>query len=286
VGVFAGNFNGTGLPDLILITGSYDETRLLILRDAGAAGSEERILKGEPGKAVVADFNGDGLDDIVFAGTTTRDNSGNATYRGPSVLARRSTSSFHEPLYLAEDLAGASDLAAGDLNGDGKADLVLASLDSGTVSYVEAGDAVSWPGFNDWASSKGVIDPAGDPDGDGATNFQEYIAGREPGAYEAAGASQGRPGEPPVLRIDQPRPYQFMLHARHPRPVGTLAGAVEVVLEHSSDLREWTPVTGREQRVQSVERPGWEVIQWDFQIYRETEGQQDFYRFRAASTSG
>ncbi len=94
-----------------------------------------------------------------------------------------------------------------------------------------------------WEQAFGVSDPNGDPDGDGATNLQEYLAGTDP--LDATSV-------PPVNPVD------LGLVARFPgagAPAGTFCEiawqvtSATVVLETTEDLNDpssWVPAAGTE----------------------------------------
>lgn len=94
-----------------------------------------------------------------------------------------------------------------------------------------------------WEQAFGVTDPQGDPDGDGATNLQEYLAGTDP--LDAASVPPANPG-----RVD--------LVARSPgvgAPDGTVceiawpASVTKVLLESTEDIgnpASWSGAMGLE----------------------------------------
>lgn len=69
----------------------------------------------------VADINGDGLDDLVLWGLLS-----SGTAYGVEVIPQRADGSFGPSRQIAADFCGgANSIAAGDVNGDGRTDLVL-----------------------------------------------------------------------------------------------------------------------------------------------------------------
>jgi hypothetical protein len=177
----AGDFNGDGLADLIVgaygadTIGSYSGASYVVFGKAHfdatfkvskLDGNKGFKIKGEAAGdrsgwsvASAGDFNGDGFDDVIvgakFAGP-------NGTSSGASYVVFGAASGFGATLNLANldgnngfkingeaayDIAGWSVSSAGDVNGDGFADLMVGAPDSGAggtlsgASYVIFGSA-------------------------------------------------------------------------------------------------------------------------------------------------
>ena len=295
VGIAAGNFGGSGLPDLAIITnttagaeGNYQRLlRIRIVRGGENSVTQTSTLPGSALLFVAADFNGDGLDDLVYETPTTTDLLGNTVWSdGCRILARKDHVSFHQPAIISSEVSFSDALAAADLNGDGKADLVQGSSATGQVFYLESTAADSLPTFAAWAATNGVSGDDVDSDGDGATDYHEYLTGRNPRVGETAPTSTGGPGEVPVIRVlrntDFPIDTVFNVHAVHPLPVDLPQGVAKAVFEESYDLRTWTPVPVLPKMTLIEAMPGWQECSWD--LLNQTlphDGSGRFYRLRA-----
>ncbi len=116
----AGDFNGDGKPDLV--RNSFDGVDVLIGNGDGTFRPAARpILAGLGfGPVVVADFNGDGYLDIAAAGNLGVNC---FCYSGDlAVLLGNGDGTFRPPTRYSDF---GSPVAVGDINGDGKPDLVL-----------------------------------------------------------------------------------------------------------------------------------------------------------------
>lgn len=295
VGVVAGNFDGVGQSDIAILTNTFagvEENyrqllKIRIVRGGESAVSQVSTFSGSAGLFVAADFSGDGLDDLVYDALPTTDMLGNVVFSdGCRILARKNSVSFHEPAIISTRVSFTDALAAADLNGDGMADLIQGSISTGQVFYVESTVVDSLPTFAEWAAMNGVSGEDVDTDGDGATDYHEYLTGRNPKVAEAPVGSTGSPGEVPVIHVLRNEGYAFdaifNVHAAHSLPVNLPHGTAKVALEESYDLRIWTPVSSLPKTTLIETRPGWQQLSWDlFNQFLPEERQGRFYRFRA-----
>jgi hypothetical protein len=136
----AGDFNGDGLPDLLFTTESDAFPAQVGVIFGGANGTLQSPLiypvGPMPGPPVLADFNGDGVLDMVIAAFGTGGNL--------SVLLGNGDGSF-QPAVTIPGAAGARFVAVGDFNGDGKPDLVtsfvnLSNFTTNLVVFLGNGD--------------------------------------------------------------------------------------------------------------------------------------------------
>ena len=181
VRVAVGDVNGDGMDDIITGAGAgasghvkvIDGTRL------GAKGSQLMSFTAYPGffrngiYVAVGDVNGDGKDDIIVS----PDAGGSQpvrVYDGSSGALLKSFYAFDR------SYTGGVTVAAGDLDGDGRDDIITGAAINGHVKVfdgvtgAEIRSFLAFPGFNG-----GVSVAAGDVNGDG---IADVIVGAGPGA--------------------------------------------------------------------------------------------------------
>jgi hypothetical protein len=129
--VVVADLNGDGVPDLVVVNhvGSFSAGSVSVLLGNGD-GTFQPAIKYDvgtgPSSVAVADFNGDGIPDLVV----TNYNGNNV-----SVLLGNGDGTFQSPVNFDTGMNPDS-VAVGDFNGDGNTDLVVANRNSRTVSVL------------------------------------------------------------------------------------------------------------------------------------------------------
>src|SRR5271163_1992819 len=128
--VLTADFNGDGIPDLVILGGAIS---VLLGNGDGtftAAPSPSAFL---PGAIAVGDFNGDGIPDLAVAPALDEGNSEVLLGNGDGTFTIANGS-----FGIGNGTATSNSIAAADFNGDGKLDLVetCASLDDGPCNLL------------------------------------------------------------------------------------------------------------------------------------------------------
>lgn len=163
LGIAIGDFNEDGKIDLVIadhVTGN----NVTVLLGDGAGGFT--AATGSPFAATllpkslaVADFNGDGIADLVVGGS------------GARVMLGSGTGSFAVPGFTGPSGGiTTSTVAVGDFNGDGTADAISTSPDSASSISLWSGPVVGFSGNQIPGASLGPGLAVGDLNGDGKTD--------------------------------------------------------------------------------------------------------------------
>lgn len=267
-GLLRADMNGDGLADLVAMTSGVDlieETVITVAESLGSGPINRISFPFSCGKVTAGDFDADGRDELVLGGSLHFDALGNPALESAMLLVRTSADGkLSAPVVVSESQLAPSDFLVDDTNADGRPDLVVASEIGGTISVFLNEAAPSWPGYAAWAAANGLAQDSmsTDPDHDGRDNLEEYAAGTDPMLPELPTAAMGLPGTPPLLSIGSNSWGWPELRARHQRPKELAAGKLEVALERSTDMRNWSPVEHEPSISWDPDHPGWEIRDW------------------------
>jgi Bacterial Ig-like domain (group 3)/FG-GAP-like repeat/HYDIN/CFA65/VesB-like, Ig-like domain/Abnormal spindle-like microcephaly-assoc'd, ASPM-SPD-2-Hydin len=187
--VAIGDFNGDHIPDLAVANFGSNDVSVLIGNGDGTFQAPVSYAAGpEPGVVAVGDFNGDGKLDIA-AGNTNNFMPGGSV----SILLGNGDGTFQAAVNYSS--SSPYDMAVGDLNGDGKLDIVVANHGAQVSVLLGNGDGTFQAAVNYAAGSNPQGVAIGDFNGDGkkdlavsnkVTNNLSILLGNGDGTFQTA----------------------------------------------------------------------------------------------------
>jgi FG-GAP-like repeat/Bacterial Ig-like domain (group 3)/Putative Ig domain len=165
--IVVGDFNGDGRADLAIANDLGNSVTIYLGNGNGTFGTASTVGVGlAPSSVAVGDFNSDGRLDLVV----TNGSSGSTVGQTVTVLLGNGNGTFQSPRSYATGTNPRA-VVVGDLNSDGKLDLVVANSGASSVSVLLGiGDGtfrphVTYdPGFSPWALSIVDLNRDGKPD--------------------------------------------------------------------------------------------------------------------------
>jgi subtilase family serine protease len=137
--VAVGDFNGDGIPDLAIATSNDCTVSVFLGKGDGTFTAGAKLNVGcYPSALAVGDFNGDGKADLAVAaeGTVPPGQTGVHFVPGTvTILLGNGDGTFTPIAAKPATSFGPREIAVGDFNGDGKADLAIAPFDPDGITF-------------------------------------------------------------------------------------------------------------------------------------------------------
>jgi hypothetical protein len=210
-----GDLDGDGVSDVIVANNARSRIELFLSRksaddaagpaatEANQVGSDRRLrrvsipVNREIVSLQVAELTGDKLLDLVFAGNPA----------DIQVLPNLGEGRFGDPIRVTagEGIPSSSALAAGDLDRDGKADLVLLGPDEITFARQRTGGGLDEPRRLPHTASSPSLVLIADLDGDGSNDLIILDGTGDEPVRVRSGSADGQLGPEERLALDEPR---------------------------------------------------------------------------------
>lgn len=202
-GLAVADLTGNGNLDIVATNPGSGDVSVLLGNGDGTFQPQRRYDAGDaPNSVIIGDFNGDGIPDLAVLSTSYANSM-------LAILIGRGDGSFRAAQLITTPVnasTGSDGLAAGDLNGDGKLDLlVTGGINQQSYIYLGNGDGTFTQSGNFVGSGPGLA--VAEVNGDGipdvvnanfASSTISYVLGNPDGSFTAAPQGSISAGVTPI----------------------------------------------------------------------------------------